>query len=513
MILRKPYAFFIKIFKPVHLLLAGLVAYLIYVSTKMLSFLSDYIYSETSVVGQNIKSRFSETTLYFIPIILIVFSLLIFGIMYKKKKPFTFYIINIFLFIFVLIINIYTFNFLGVLEKTIVSVKTAKLMHDLTLINIMIESASFIFFTIRGTGLDFKKFSFDSDISKFNISESDKEEFELELKVDFDESRRKRNKKIRHLKYLYLENKFLVHIALIAVLVIISFVICLIMFIKSNQNKEGKMYAVEGVNVGVYNTYIVNTNYKGKKITDNYLIVLNARVFSNYSGNIIYDKDFSLNISGVTFSLTHKYDSALTDLNSNDTKYRLIVFEVPEKYLNSKMKFKYTNKGNSVSINLSPKKLVESNKDVSKKIGEALNFKDTIGNIEFTISNFEIKPYFINNYDYCINGKDCIPSKEYLKPSIDENFDKVILKVAVNYKNDSIIKSESFYDFFSNFASIYYKLGDKWYVQSGRFEEIVSNKKKDKDNTYIGVNSNISDASSIKLVFEIRGSKYEYILK
>lgn len=513
MILRKPYAFFIKIFKPVHLLLAGLVAYLIYVSTKMLSFLSDYIYSETSVVGQNIKSRFSETALYFIPIILIVFSLLIFGIMYKKKKPFTFYIINIFLFIFVLIINIYTFNFLGVLEKTIVSVKTAKLMHDFTLINIMIESTSFIFFTIRGTGLDFKKFSFDSDISKFNISESDKEEFELELKVDFDESRRKRNKKIRHLKYLYLENKFLVHIALIAVLVIISFVIGLIMFIKSNQNKEGKMYAVEGVNVGVYNTYIVNTNYKGKKITDNYLIVLNARVFSNYSGNIIYDKDFSLNISGVTFSLTHKYDSALADLSNNDTNYRLIVFEVPEKYLNSRVKFRYTNKGNSISINLSPKKLVESNKDVSKNIGEALNFKDTIGNIEFTISNFEIKPYFVNNYDYCINGKDCIASKEYLKPSIDENFDKAILKVDVNYKNDSIIKSESFYDFFSNFASIYYKLGDKWCVQSGRFEEIVSNKKKDKDNTYIGIDSSISDASSIKLVFEIRGSKYEYILK
>ena len=386
-------------------------------------------------------------------------------------------------------------------------------MHDLTLINIMIESTSFIFFTIRGTGLDFKKFSFDSDISKFNISESDKEEFELELKVDFDESRRKRNKKIRHLKYLYLENKFLVHIALIAVLVIISFVIGLIMFIKSNQNKEGKMYSVEGVNVGVYNTYIVNTNYKGKKITDNYLIVLNARVFSNYSGNIIYDKDFSLNISGVTFSHTHKYDSALADLSNNDTNYRLIVFEVPEKYLNSRMKFRYTNKGNSISINLSPKKLVESNKDVSKNIGEALNFKDTIGDIEFTISNFEIKPYFVNNYDYCINGKDCISSKEYLKPSIDENFDKVILKIDVNYKNDSIIKSESFYDFFSNFASIYYKLGDKWYVQSGRFEEIVSNKKKDKDNTYIGIDSSISDASSIKLVFEIRGSKYEYILK
>ena len=59
---------------------------------------------------------------------------------------------------------------------------------------------------------------------------------------------------------------------------------------------------------------------------------------------------------------------------------------MPEKYLNSKMKFRYTNKGNSISIKLSPKKLVESNKNVSKNIGETLNFKDTIGDIEFTIS-------------------------------------------------------------------------------------------------------------------------------
>ena len=101
--------------------------------------------------------------------------------MFKKKKPVTFYVVNVFSFIVIIIINMYASNFLGVLEESIVSVKSVKLIHDLILLNMIIESIIFIFFVVRGMGINFKKFDFDSEISKFDISESDKEEFELDI--------------------------------------------------------------------------------------------------------------------------------------------------------------------------------------------------------------------------------------------------------------------------------------------------------------------------------------------
>ena len=42
MILRKPYAFFIKIFKPLHLIMSLLACYLIFITNKILTFFNTY---------------------------------------------------------------------------------------------------------------------------------------------------------------------------------------------------------------------------------------------------------------------------------------------------------------------------------------------------------------------------------------------------------------------------------------------------------------------------------------
>ena len=146
MILKKPYAFFIKMFKPIHLIMAALVMYLIYLNNKILSFLTEYLHSSINVVGENIKSEIFTNMLYIIPIIIIVLSFVILGIMFKKNKPIKFYFISIFIFIVVIVINFYASNFLGVMEESIVAIKSVKLIHDLVLINVALESFIFIFY-------------------------------------------------------------------------------------------------------------------------------------------------------------------------------------------------------------------------------------------------------------------------------------------------------------------------------------------------------------------------------
>ena len=96
MILRKPYAFFIKVFKPIHLIMSFLVAFLIYKTTVILDFFNKYLDSGKSGVSDIIIENFVTFEIYIIPIVIILLSLVFLGIMFSKKKPYIFYLFTIF---------------------------------------------------------------------------------------------------------------------------------------------------------------------------------------------------------------------------------------------------------------------------------------------------------------------------------------------------------------------------------------------------------------------------------
>lgn len=521
MILKKPYAFFIKMFKPIHLIISVLIAYLIYLDNNILKFLNGYIYSSANVVGENITENLVNNYLYVIPIIIIIMSILILSIMFKKQKPVMFYFINIFLFIVVIIINLYSVKFLHVLEGSIVAIKIIKLMHDLVLINIGIQIFCFLIFVIRGVGINFKKFDFDSELSKISISESDKEEFEININLDINETKTKRKKIFRNVKYFYFENKFMINLFLLLFLLAIGILSYFIIANTKDKRVEGVLYNANSFEFGVNATTILNTDYKNNKITENYLIVVDCKIKSFQDSNSLYLNDFSLKIGETIFKPTTKYSNSLVDLGISydddilpqEYNNYLIVYEIPEKYIKSEMVFRYNNLGNIIGIKLQPKTVVTKKLNVSKKIGEEISFKDSLGDIVFKINNYDIRNKFLIEYDYCIKKDDCFKSKEYLQASIDKNFDKYILRLDVEYKQNSDLNVKKFYNFFSSFGTIYYKIDDTWHYQVSNFEEIKSNKKSDKNISYIGINSEIIKASNIKLVFNIRDSKYEYIIK
>lgn len=518
MIIRKPYAFFIKMFKPIHFILAVLAAYLIYLENKTLNFLNTYINSSMGIGLQNIKNNI---IIYVIPIIIIILSLIILGVMFRKKKPITFYLVNIFAFLVVLIINLYTANFIDIIQNSVVSIRTVKLIHDLVFINIIIGSISFVFFIIRSMGINIKKFDFDSEISKFDISESDKEEIELDINVDLNESKRKRRRFIRNIKYTYIENKFLFNFIFVLFVIVVSLSIFIVVAKLNKINKEGVVYSADTFDFKVNRTIILNTSYKGEKLTDNYLIVVDTSIASNSSNNSLFLNDFSLKINDYVFKPTTNYSDSLFDIGnvyneanlSTEFVNYLFVYEIPREYINNKMYFRYNNIDEIISVKLNPKELISGNLSINKSLKEEIDFSESIGNIKFRINDFEIKDKFLLEYNYCYKKNECLLSKEYLKPSIDTNFDKYILRLNVEYNDNSYLNTERFYDLFSKFGSIYYCINDTCYIQSGIFEEIKSNKINTKNNIYIGINSSINNATSIKLVFNIRGSKYEYVLK
>lgn len=513
MILRKPYALFIKLFKPIHIIIAGLLGTLMFRTSAILKFLSNYIYTETSTVGTEIVKEYSSSFLYYFPTIMIIISLVFFGVMFTKKKPYKFYIFEAFAFLIILVLNVYILNFLETMEFHIVSVTTAKVIHDICFICIIIEVISYLLFISRGLGLNFKKFDFSSDLFKMDISESDREEVEVSINVDIDEQLRKRKERLRRFRYFFYEHKFyVITISSIIIFLVYAFGYYFVN-IQGRTNKEGRVYTENSFNIRVNRSYILNSDYKDNKITDNYLVVIDFSVNSVYEKEL-YLKDFNLKIGEARFKPIYNYEEELMDLgvvfNDNiinifDTSY-LLVFEVSEKYINTEMILNYLD----LPIRLKPNK-ERQEEVISSSFGNALSFEKTLGNINFTIKNYEIVPSVVNEYDYCVKG-DCIYSKEYLKPSISENYDKVLLKLDVDYKNESTYQLNNFYEFFNTFGSIEYVKSGETYYQYDGFEIIESTKVNDK-NIYIGINKAIMAADGIKIVFNIRGVKYEYILR
>ena len=104
MILRKPYAFFIKHFKLMHIILSVLVCYSLYNTKELLEFFNEYAKTIINVTGQNLYEILIPGLFHILPFLIIIFSIIILVVLAIKKKPNLFYIINIFIYIYTFII-------------------------------------------------------------------------------------------------------------------------------------------------------------------------------------------------------------------------------------------------------------------------------------------------------------------------------------------------------------------------------------------------------------------------
>ena len=507
MILRKPYAFFIRMFKPIHILLALLITYLIYLQNNILIFFNSYIHSSTDVATVSIS-----ILIYIIPLIIVLLCAGIFAIMSRKNKPVKFYVVTFILFIGIIIINVFVNSYVKQLSENIISVSKMKIARDLSLINIIVEGVLFVLLLIRGLGINIKKFDFSSDLLKLDINDEDREEIEISVNVDSDMRKRNRRSDLRNFKYIYLESKLFYNAIFIGVFIGLVLLGIATYNSVADVEKSTYVYSSNGFSFKVNQTYIVDKNYKGNDI-DN-LIVVDTGMLSYNSKSIELDS-FSLIIESVEFKPITKYASSLIDIGvsyidnelTNSYSNYLLVFDVPEKYMKSKMILKYVGSYDSVRIRLKPIKLNSDSKIVAYSLGEEADMKDSLGDIKFKVTEFDIKNNYLINYDYCRNDV-CIPSVEYIKPSINQKYDKAVMRLKVEFNNNSDVKISSFYDLLNRFGMI--KYGNN--IQTNGYEELTSNKK----NTgyiYIGVNKDILGSDSIKLLFNIRNVNLEYNLR
>ena len=533
MILRKPYAFLIKNFKLIHIVLSALMIYTLYQTNQIRIFLSNYISSLQSVVGTDLTNTYFSSLMYLFPFIVIVLSIVIINLMKVKNKPIFYYIFTIIVSICIVIMYSITHGTLLDMQAHIVDIRIIKLIRDFIVILLIIQAINTVLTLIRATGFDIKKFNFTEDLAELEITDVDNEEFEFEVNVDMDKIQRKVNRRKRYLGYIYKENKLTIQIISGILGSVLFFVILLNITIYNKKYTQNVAFSTDEFIITINNGYITNKDNRGNILLNGKkLVVLDMTVRT--MGN--KDKTFNLSklelvIGNNKYYHTYVYRDKLLDLgtayyndiiNKTNTRY-LMVYEVPDSLATKKMTFKYlnsfSNKIGKVNAKTIDVKLDLRNLDVVKQelnynIGDTIDFKDSVfKNSNLLISNAEISDSFKLKYKTCID--ECYEMIEYAKPSIYNTYDKTLIKLnsVLNIGDKASQNIDELFKLISMYGEINYTISGSNEVDKTIIKQVKLNRVKEDNTYYIEALKEIENADNVILKLKIRDMVYNYIVK
>ncbi len=525
MILRKPYAFFIKHFKLFNIILTILELYVIYKLSFLVKFFFDYSSYPQGAVGQNLRGTLTTISIFVVPAIALGFSILLTTVLSVKKKPVKIYLFSIIINFALLIILFICYNMLSIVEMQVIESRTAYAMRDILLISTILEVFMAILTGMRSVGFDIKSFRFGQDLEELNIDTTDNEEFELQIDIDSGNLKRNFNKNKRQLKYFIYENKLALILIGTAIIGFGSYFISSRMGIYFNITKPNKMVSVDNFSLGVKESYLTQKDYKNSKIVDDkYLLVVPIKIKTNSIKEKLNIARFELVISDHKFYHTTKYKEKLVDLgntyNDNilDTNFSdyILVFEVPLNYKNKKMYLQYRDESDkTLKFEIKKDNLDEIKNTFTNNLGEVVNFNnELIEEGTLKINSIEIADKFKVDYKFCLSNDECYNSYEYIIPNYKSNYDKTILKLdgKINLEK-SKMNINDLYDLISDYTTLIYTINGETKTQNVAFARVLPQRTKLNNVYYIEVLDEVKNAESISLRITLRDNVYLYKLK
>lgn len=520
MILRKPYAFFIKYFRVFHIILSLMMAFLIYKTHKIFSFYNNYIASSQLFNANGITNTLYSTFFILLPILIIIVSLVILIVLYNKKKKYTFYALIIIFYILMFVLILYSRNVTYQLEKGAIDLRILKSIKDFYFIGYIAQFIFILVTIIRAIGFDIKKFDFVSDLKKLDITEEDREEFELSLSFDTNKAKRNLNKRIRDFKYFYKERKLLIN----SIIFIIVCSIGLVVFLNIREGlsfiSEKENFSTGGFSYIVENSYITNKDYKNSAISeDNYLVIVNLHINNNNTSKPSLNSSYyELKIEDNVYYHTTKYNDKIFDLGTGyngeniDEGVYAFIFEIPKEEIDKDIVFRVfsgidkDNKKTYKQVKLSP--ITYSKEENIAEIGKSIIFNRGIFNgSTITITNVELAKNFALNYNFCIDT-ECFASTEIVQGRINTNYDKALIKIKGNLDSDY-----DFCNFLYNFGRVRYTNSDGNSIIKGlNAGIIVPTKVKLSDTCFLEIPLSVLDYEEIKLEINVRNETIKYAI-
>lgn len=536
MILRKPYAFLIKYFKLIHMILFAGILYVTIKNISITNFIGSYLATNLErPLTDNYSASYTSTGSILVLISIIVLSAVVLYLMRHKNKPVIFYIINIVVYTFTLLLFLYTADFLYNAQFSVPDFRFTKIIKDICFTLIFIQIGTLILTFIRMTGFDIKKFNFQKDLIDFDLSSDDREEFEFQLNVDTEDIKAQIRKRMRILKYNYQENK-LIFLGFFGIIMIIVFSIVLDFFLNIEwKYKEGETFTTSAYKIEVMDSYKTFNNARGEIINqDKFYVVLKLK----YQNIADYDIDeinvLNAKIKADDFYMVEPnklYNTYFPEFGENyysqtiksgETKIFTFVYELDKKYYDKNLNLRYLYdiiyedsefKYKYRTVKLRPKELLKTNNVVTKKLNEEIIFKDSIlGNTKLNITNVKINQNFTYKTNYCHDTK-CISRFDKIVPSLTNKYELSVMRIDYNLSFDRNYLGDRYRNnkFFETHGNIRFKIDGKEYNHKIALKDITPYPTS--NFAFVEVRARIEKADNIYLDLMLRDKIYTYILK
>lgn len=263
MVFRKPYGFLIKHFRLIHLIITGILVFLVSCNNEIYSYLNSCI--DDSVNRYNALDYINNGIFVYIAIGIFLFFVIYLLFKYKDK-PRNLYLFSIIGYVIVAIFMFILFGYFSELPSIVIDQKVIRGYRDIMMITLGFQYLIIVIMFIRGLGFDIKKFNFGKDIQELNLSDEDAEEVEVDVNIDTTNVMREVRKKRRELGYFFQEYKIFILGIFAIILVIVGFNI---------YNKFKDVFKVYNQNevVGNLNFVTVKNSYYNMDENKNYVIV------------------------------------------------------------------------------------------------------------------------------------------------------------------------------------------------------------------------------------------------
>ncbi len=526
-ILKKPYAFLIKNFRLIHLVLTVFIGYLIFKTYNLYSFFNRYVENVYATLSDAIPSNYITIFMFLISIIITAFSLAMFMLMKKKDKPKNLYTGLSAYYILYFIGMILYFVLFKSMETQQLTVRNAMVIRDLTFLIMLPQVVLLILSAIRAFGFDIRKFNFSKDLKELDIHEEDNEEFEFVLGVDSYKYFRYLRRRVREFKYYILENKFMFTVLMSLTCAVLLILTILNFTVYNRVYGKNQKVSANNMDIKVIDSFLTNMDYKGNEVSEGkYFLIVNIN-FTNESGQstVLELQNYELLTKSGTAYPTPSRSIHFVDFGAGYSKEKIpngksanyiLVYEIDKKDVEKKYTLRVTDsieykagtmnsKYKKIALKPSIYDKIEPAKNY--KLGETIEMYDTIlNNTSLLIDSFEFRNKVTYKYEACIRT-NCTDKTDVVTAEVAKAKTLLVLYGNLNIdKTSSFSKNSktamSFYD-----AFVQIKFDNKIAPVTDVTPNSIT------DRYILSVDENIAKAKSIELQITVRNKSYNLKLK
>lgn len=519
MVFKKPYAFLIKYFKLINLILVFLLSYISYKLSILRTVMVD-IYNG-DITNFSLLRSYIGFKLYLILLITGVILVGIFLLLKRKNKPLKDYLFSLLYLGIIFIYLMFVSSIFITLDETIIEQTSLKLYTDIAFLIIIPIIYFIIKFLLMAIGFNLNKFNFSKDILELKQEEKDNEEVEVVFDKNTYKYKRGIRKWFRELKYYFLENKFLITIigaivALILVVTVVGF-----NFMKTNKVRVGQNFTAGTFQYKIIDIFETKYNLNNSLIQDGskfVILSINVRNIAADGASIdlkrirlLYGKDYVYATSYFN-KFFHDLGTPYNNepIKSGDLKNYIIIFKIPSNYNSKKYTLKFYDRvaieneefvGSYKEIDVIADNIDKKKSEKILELNENTIFnKKNYGKSNLTLTNYEIK----SSYVYVENDKTTIIR--------DKDVNNVLLILDYKLELDGKVDLKNYFstskEFFDKFSSVEY-------IYNGK-DKIIDNVKVLADinnKVMFSVPYEIQNATNLKFILNFRDTKLIFNLK